>query len=373
MKGLIWKKCTGYLVCALALALCLSLNFGKTKSANAVGENFIPTGMYNVNQIYYNQNIKGSVTNNQQFTFESVGSFSKTLYDNGSTANWNGTNNLNGLKIHTSVPIKFPRNSVYKFSLTFNIQIPSQFQGGINGVTLNDPQYFAAVVCPTATGKNVILDCKVTNVSEATPSGSKLETDALGNTYQRTSELKEYIFVMDILGAWAVPDGQEAENTEYLEWQTTPYVLWNSPYQIIKIRISNPRLQVGYEQSEAEKVWEEQKQQDQEDRNNVSSTSDQAEGDGDSATQNAEQQTQSALDVVTGFVGAITNMHQTNCKIPNININGMELKDLDFCQTPVPPQLMALVGLGMVFIIVPLAISLVKRMLSLYNEILGGK
>ena len=138
------------------------------------------------------------------------------------------------------------------------------------------------------------------------------------------------MYQMEIYGTVVINNNEEYYQTDTIEFSGQNWLAWNSYGSLIRIAILNTKVSYGYEYNEALDIIEQQNQQDQQDRNNVSSTSDQAQGDGDSATSDAQGQTQSALSVVTSFVGAITSMHQTNCKIPNMTINGMELKDLDF-------------------------------------------
>ena len=359
MKGSIWKKFAGCLACVLALALCLSLNFGKAKNASALADAFVPTIDRNITSITYNKKMNNVTTNNVVKTTVNTNYF---RFAEGPASNYTDTQTqyIDLRKVTLNRNVAWNTDVKYKWSALITLKI----NGTNSDATVNCP------AADTSTTRNIILDCKITALGV-----TQAQDFQYGQAGQQWSGVKEYIYQMEVYGTYDISDLDLPYSTNYIDFGGT-WIQYNGStdgLNVIEIIIANSRFATGYEYNEALEIAEQQRQQDQEDRNNVSSASDQAEGDGDSATSDAQGQTQSALSVVTGFVSAITNMHQTNCKIPNITINGMVLENLDFCQTPVPPQLMALVGLGMVFIIVPLAISLVKRMLSLYNEILGGK
>lgn len=114
-------------------------------------------------------------------------------------------------------------------------------------------------------------------------------------------------------------------------------------------------------------------QKDDQDRENIEEQSEQTEEQSQDASDEANQQGQTLLEAFGSLITAITNIHTTNCTIPNFSIYGLNFQNMDFCQFNVPNGLMAIASIGMVFIFVPLGINLVKRMIALYNEILGGK
>lgn len=120
-------------------------------------------------------------------------------------------------------------------------------------------------------------------------------------------------------------------------------------------------------------IMQDQWNQDQQDRSNIQSTSDNAENAGNNATSNASTGSQTLMQAFSSLVSALYNVRETNCNLPNFNINGLQFENLNMCTYSVPPQLMALFSIGLVFVIVPLGINIVKRILKLYNELVGGK
>lgn len=127
------------------------------------------------------------------------------------------------------------------------------------------------------------------------------------------------------------------------------------------------------EQERTADAVEEQNQKDDQDRADIEEQSGETEQQGQDASDEANQQGQTLLEAFGSLITAITNIHTTNCTIPNFSIYGLNFQNMDFCQFNVPNGLMAIASIGMVFIFVPLGINLVKRMIALYNEILGGK
>ena len=95
--------------------------------------------------------------------------------------------------------------------------------------------------------------------------------------------------------------------------------------------------------------------------------------DGDEEAANVEQGGQSLMQALNSLISALGNIHETNCNLPNFNIYGMNFSNMNMCTFTPPQPIMALASIGMVFIIVPLGIHVLRRILNLYNEILGGK
>lgn len=118
---------------------------------------------------------------------------------------------------------------------------------------------------------------------------------------------------------------------------------------------------------------EQNQQQDQQDRDNVQNTSNNAQQSGNNAGQAATQKGQTLMQAFSSLITAITNIHATDCNLPNFAIYGLQFQNMNMCLFEMPSAIMTLASIGMVFIIVPLGINLVKRMLALYNEIIGGK
>lgn len=116
---------------------------------------------------------------------------------------------------------------------------------------------------------------------------------------------------------------------------------------------------------------EEQNEKDDQDRQDIesqsSNTDTEANEQGDEATQTGT----SLFSAFTQLLGALTNVNGNTCTLPEMQVYTLNMGNLNLCQYDIPPQIMALVSIGMVFIIVPLGINLVKRMISLYKEITG--
>lgn len=113
--------------------------------------------------------------------------------------------------------------------------------------------------------------------------------------------------------------------------------------------------------------------QDNQDRDNVQNTSDNAQQSGNNAGQAATQKGQTLMQAFSSLITAVTNIHATDCNLPNFAIYGLQFQNMNMCLFEMPSAIMTLASIGMVFIIVPLGINLVKRMIALYNEIIGGK
>lgn len=110
---------------------------------------------------------------------------------------------------------------------------------------------------------------------------------------------------------------------------------------------------------------------DNEDRQNIEQQQQDNQDAADDNQNDVDTTTASMADVAGSIVGAVAQIHQTNCRLPNMTINGMELKDMDLCTFDTPPGLQALASVGMIFLMIPLSIRLIKRLLNLYREILG--
>lgn len=115
----------------------------------------------------------------------------------------------------------------------------------------------------------------------------------------------------------------------------------------------------------------EMNRKDNEDRENIE---EQQEDNQDSADQAGSEATSTGTSLFSAFtqlLGALTNISGNDCRLPSIQVYSLNLGSMDLCTYTIPPQIMALVSIGMVFIIVPLGIHLVKKMIALYKEITG--
>ena len=118
-------------------------------------------------------------------------------------------------------------------------------------------------------------------------------------------------------------------------------------------------------------AMEQMNKKDDKDRNNIeeqSSTNEtQANDEGDQATETGT----SLFSAFTQLLGALTNVGGNSCTLPSMQVYSLNLGNMNLCTYSIPPQIMALVSIGMVFIIIPLGIHLVKKMIALYKEITG--
>lgn len=111
--------------------------------------------------------------------------------------------------------------------------------------------------------------------------------------------------------------------------------------------------------------------QDNEDRENIEQQSDSTEQEAQDAGDEATQTGTSLFGAFTQLLAALTNVSGNSCTLPSMQVYSLNFGSMNLCQYDIPPQIMALVSIGMVFIIIPLGIHLVKRMIGLYKEITG--
>ncbi|MBQ6100519.1 MAG: hypothetical protein IJL02_11745 [Methanobrevibacter sp.] len=123
--------------------------------------------------------------------------------------------------------------------------------------------------------------------------------------------------------------------------------------------------------TEEESATEQEQAQELQDRDNLETQSSTTENQADNAGNAAETTGTTLFGAFSQLFTALTNVNGNNCTLPNMQVYSLNLGQMNLCTYDIPPQIMALVSIGMVFIIVPLGIHLVKRMISLYKEITG--
>lgn len=116
---------------------------------------------------------------------------------------------------------------------------------------------------------------------------------------------------------------------------------------------------------------EEQNEKDNQDRQDIEQQSGSTETEANEQADEATQTGTSLFSAFTQLLSALTNVNGNSCTLPAMQVYTLNLGNMNLCQYDIPPQIMALVSIGMVFIIIPLGINLVKRMISLYKEITG--
>lgn len=112
-------------------------------------------------------------------------------------------------------------------------------------------------------------------------------------------------------------------------------------------------------------------EKDNEDRSNIESQSTSTDNEANDGGDDASETGTSLFSAFTQLLSALTNVNGNTCTLPAMQVYSLNLGNMNLCQYDIPPQIMALVSIGIVFIIIPLGINLVKRMISLYKEITG--
>lgn len=108
-----------------------------------------------------------------------------------------------------------------------------------------------------------------------------------------------------------------------------------------------------------------------EDRDNLESQSSTTDNQADNAGNAAETTGTTLFGAFTQLLTALTNVNGNSCTLPNMQVYSLNLGRMNLCTYTIPSQITALVSIGMVFIIVPLGVHLVKKMINLYKEITG--
>lgn len=116
---------------------------------------------------------------------------------------------------------------------------------------------------------------------------------------------------------------------------------------------------------------ESMQEQDEEDRENIEQQASDNQDQADDAGDEADQTGQTLMQAFGSLITALTSIQETNCKLPNMSVYSLNLNNIDLCAVSLPSGIAALMSIGMVLIIVPLGINLVKRMINLYKEIVG--
>ena len=120
-----------------------------------------------------------------------------------------------------------------------------------------------------------------------------------------------------------------------------------------------------YNQNERE--WE----QEQQDRDNIQNQSNNADQQGQDAGDAAANKGQTILQAFGTLIGALQQVHATNCNLPNMQVYSLQLNNMNMCAVSLPTGVSALLGIGTSILMVVLGINLVKRMIRLYKEITG--
>lgn len=125
------------------------------------------------------------------------------------------------------------------------------------------------------------------------------------------------------------------------------------------------------DEDKAAEELNEMNEKDEQDRNNIESQQESNEGSAEDKKDEANTTGTTLMGAFSALISALGNVHSTNCKLPNMQVYTLQLKNMDLCTVNMPTGISALAGIAVSLLIVKLGISLVKRMLALYREIIG--
>lgn len=283
----------------------------------------------------------------------------------------------------------------YRFTnlgFTFNSSLSSDNQNGIYldfyilvsdkgsaSSELNTMEFSAAGVCPSINPNNYqdrysITECSVETISRET-FVTQFQTDyysASGIAYDELSTInysETFFYIHYQMKAYINSDSSVS---------TTSFSLYGPFLQIFSNRnFANLRLTVltayatsGYpinRQTAEEKMND----KDDEDRQNLENQTSETESDANEQGAAAESTGTSLLGVFSSFVSSLAQIHETNCLLPTISVYGLDLGRLDLCTFDVPPGIIALATVGMIFIIVPLSFHLARRLINIFRSFQG--
>ena len=121
----------------------------------------------------------------------------------------------------------------------------------------------------------------------------------------------------------------------------------------------------------SQEIDNEQQQQDEQDRANIESQTDDTQAGADESSAQAQATGTTLMGAFSAFVTALASVHETNCNLPTFSIYGMNFSNMDLCTFDVPSGIIALATIGMVFVIVPLSFHLVRRLINIFRSFSG--
>lgn len=189
---------------------------------------------------------------------------------------------------------------------------------------------------------------------------------------------------------WVNPDLENLTGGPYADYVSTTYRITylaqadvdnflpriGNPTSSVLFIVPNLNANVIFDLSpifeyELDNPAEEMNEKDDEDRSNIESQSDSTDADAQEQGDDASETGTSLFAAFTQLLAALTNVSGDSCTLPAMQVYTLDFGNMNLCQYDIPPQIMALVSIGMVFIIVPLGIHLVRKMIGLYKEITG--
>lgn len=254
------------------------------------------------------------------------------------------------------------KNEKYKLNLYFQTETENM-------------DIFSSPVCPESSGANlfVIDNCEIEHIDyETFVTNINQYPDTSGNNvpypYVYVTQNKTYnYYSMTLYGHFI----GNTTNTTRIFTNGPIFFVYNTNNLLnanLTMRLYLGRI-VFY--NEEENASDEAAEKELEDRDNLESQSTSTDQQANTATQSAENTGTTLFAAFTQFFNALTNVSGSSCVLPTMQVYSLDLGQMDLCTFDIPPQIMALVSIGMVFIIVPLGIHLVKRMINLYKEITG--
>lgn len=343
MKG---KKCIKLLILFITFLLCLSpsLNASALKK-QTIAYRYIGTFNWRYSQ-------------NGQAVSQTAPSYSNTLIRNISlNANANNVSYIYQPEIITTNNIPLRTDRLYHHTIIFFSEVE------------RPETTMLSALCPRA--NNTFIDrCEIKELSRE-------------NYIQNITQIPDPAGV----GQFNAVIGANANNIQMVEiWGhgKSNQDLTSLTYQgdwLYFIQNTNPSLDAPVKltiyfspievYTEEENASDEAAEKELEDRNNLESQSTSTDNQANNSGQAAANTGTTLFGAFTQFVSALGNVSGSSCVLPNMQVYSLDLGQMDLCTYDIPPQIMALVSIGMVFIIVPLGIHLVKKMLNLYKEITG--
>lgn len=122
-----------------------------------------------------------------------------------------------------------------------------------------------------------------------------------------------------------------------------------------------------------EEMSEQQAQQNEDIRNELEQGQDDLNDAGSSSQTDAESASSSLLSVISGFFGVITGASPTNCIIDaplNTYFDNTRLR-VDLCALSLPPGIGALTSIIAIMVLVPFAIHMFKKFISIFRSFQG--
>lgn len=272
-------------------------------------------------------------------------------------ANPQQASQLTNLRLNLRENITLSKNKYFKVSIYYLIK------ADLDRSTLSIP------LCPRGQSYLVVDECNITHIEEENEIykiKEKILNPSDNMYYYQVFNNVQYYYVMELVGHY---EGNETTLSQ-LAFYNNFYTYYNSfPYldSVEVILYFSPVEQFEY----VESATEQEQQQELEDRDNLESQSASTDNEASTAGQSAANTGTTLFGAFTQLFNALTNVSGSSCTLPNMQIYSLDLGQLDLCTYTIPPQIMALVSIGMVFIIVPLGIHLVKKMINLYKEITG--